>query len=386
MPLTVNELTKERQLILLCSRGYLKKEHIEEVKDILSGRVDWKEILYQGTTHRTLNMMYYHLDRLGLTDKVEEEVLKAMKSQSKVYSVRNRVYFDEIKKIFEGLESKGIRAAILKGNFLSANVYPSIETRTFNDIDLLMDLKDEKAICEVLESLGYVQGQYNETTKEIMPVTRKQKMFHLMSTGELQVFLKKMDNPFAQLAEVDLNYNILWKGNCPYKIDTAELLYRAIEADLDGGKIHTLNYEDFLIQLAFHLYKEAANLLWISDLRDLKIYKFADVAIFVEKFEDKINWDKLVKFSIENNCTKIPYYTFYYVNLIYGEVIPCDVMKALEPEDKDYLDEYGIDGEKPSKWKFDFFTRLFETSRVLELSDDALLTKSKFVEKKNSVI
>ncbi|MFZ5989707.1 MAG: nucleotidyltransferase domain-containing protein [Bacillota bacterium] len=386
MPLTVNELTKERQLVLLCSRGVLKDEHIEDIKEILSDRLDWKEILYQGITHRTLNMMYYHLDRLGLTHKIEEEVLKAMKSQSKAYAVRNKVYFGEIKKIFEILNSKGVRAAILKGNFLSANVYPSIETRTFNDIDLLMDLKDEKVICQTLEELGYVQGQYNEVTKEIIPVTRKQKMFHLMSTGELQVFLKKMDNPFAPLAEVDLNYNILWKGHCPYRIDTAGLLERAVEADLDGGKIYTLNYEDFLIQLAFHLYKEAVNLLWISDLRDLKIYKFVDVAIFVEKFTDQIDWDKLVKFSIDNDCSKIPYYTFYYVNLMYGDVIPQAVMKALEPDNKDYLDEYGIDGEKPSKWKFDFFTRLFETSRVLELSDDAMLTKNKFIEKKNKVM
>ncbi|NLK34663.1 MAG: hypothetical protein GX301_04340, partial [Gracilibacteraceae bacterium] len=30
-----------------------------------------------------------------------------------------------------------------------------------------------------------------------------------------------------------------------------------------------------------------------------------------------------------------------------------------------YLDEYGIENQEPSIWKVDFFTRLFDTNRVL---------------------
>ena len=83
----------------------------------MDGNLDWKEILYQGITHRTLNIMYYHLKNLGLTGKIEEEVLKAMKTQSKVYAIRNKSYFEEIKVIFDKLNENGIRLAILKGKF-----------------------------------------------------------------------------------------------------------------------------------------------------------------------------------------------------------------------------------------------------------------------------
>ncbi len=377
MPQSVKELTMERQLVLLCSRGVLNEEHIEEIKTIMDGNLDWKEILYQGITHRTLNIMYYHLKNLGLTGKIEEEVLKAMKTQSKVYAIRNKSYFEEIKVIFDKLNENGVRLAILKGNFLASKVYPSVETRTFNDLDFLIDVRDGDKIVKILEDLGYIQGEVNENG-DIIPSTRKQKMLQQLASNELQECLKKTDNPFTPMFQVDLNFDVLWKGNCPCKIDTPELLERAIEVDIDGAKTLILDYEDFLIQLACHLYKEAALLHWISDLRDLKIYKFADILMFVEKFQDKINWDKLVSFSKRVGCESIVYYAFYYVNLMYGQVIPESVMKAIEPESTEYLDEYGIENEKPSKWQFDFFTRMFETSRVLDVSEEMLSNKNRF--------
>lgn len=378
MPATVKELTNERKLVLLCSRGTLRAGHVEEIKEIMSGRLDWKEILYQGVTHRTLNLMYYHLKNLKLTDKIEEEVVKAMKTQCNVYALRNKTYFAEIKNIFDKLNEQGIRVAILKGNFLAAKVYPSIETRTFNDLDFLIDVNDGNRIVKVLEDIGYIQGEVDKDTGEIVPSTRKQKMLQQLASNELQECLKKTDSPFTPMLQVDLNFDVLWKGNCPCKIDTPELLNRAIDVDIDGAKTNILDYEDFLVQLACHLYKEAALLHWINDLRDLKIYKFADIMMFIEKFSGEIKWDKLTAFCERTGCGSIVFYAFYYVNLMYGQVVPENVMKALEPDNLDYLNEYGIENEKPSTWQFDFFTRMFETSRVMEVSEELLANRNRF--------
>jgi hypothetical protein len=380
MPSSVKELTKERQLILLCSRGVLKEEHIANIKEILSDRVDWRDILYQGITHRTLNLMYYHLKNLGLTDKIEKEVLKVMENESKVYALRNRTFYAAIKDMFDRLNDNNIRVAIIKGNFLSSKVYPSIETRTFSDVDFLLDIRDGQKIVKVLEDLGYIQGGYNYQTAEIIPYNRKQKLHHQMTTHELAPCFKKTDNPFVPMILVDLNYSILWKGNCPCEIDTAELLERAYQVDIDGAKIYVLGHEDFLVQLACHLYKEAALMNWIEVLADLKLYKFADIVLYIEKFSQDIKWDKLVSFCERTGCSKIVYYPFHYVNLMYGEIIPQAVMDALEPENKDYLDEYGIENEKPCKWQFDFLTRMFETNRLSEISEELLAKKNSFWE------
>lgn len=381
MTKTINDLSNERQLVILCSRGVLREEHIQRIQEILYGKLDWKDILYQCITHRTLNLMYYHMKKLGLA-KGMEEVLKVMKTQSAAYSVRNREYMAEAKKIWDKLYENGIKAAVLKGNYLAAAVYPSIETRTFNDLDLLIDLKDGDKIVEILEGMGYIQGQYHDETGEIIPSSRRQKMIHQMASHELQECLKKSESPFIPLFEVDLNFDVLWKGNCPYKINTGELLDRAVEVELSGSKTYMLDYEDFLVQLSCHLYKEAALLNWISDLRDLKLYKFADILMFIEKYREQIRWEKLLEFCSRTGCQKILYYAFHYVNLLYGQVIPEYVMSSLEPEDKSYLDEYGIENEEPRKWEFDFFTRLFDTDRVLEINAESMAKKNEFWDSK----
>ncbi|MEK4059713.1 MULTISPECIES: nucleotidyltransferase domain-containing protein [unclassified Paenibacillus] len=376
-------LSKERQLVILCSRGVWNGEHEAKARELLSHHLDWKDILYQGLTHRVLNLMFYHLKRLELVHVVEEEVVKVMKSQSKVYALRNQFYFEELGSIYRKINEKGLRAVILKGNYLAAHVYPSIETRTFNDLDLLISLSDGEQFVQILESLGYIQGEYNRSTDEIIPGTRKQKIMHQMATHELQECLKKTEHPFVSLLQVDLNHDVLWKGNCPYKISTEELLSRARETEVLGHKCHVLDYEDFLIQLACHLYKEAVMLNWIADLRDLKLYKYADMLMYIEHYQDKLDWDKLISFCQEHSCEKVVYYAFFYVNYIYGNVIPEHVMKALEPEDKAYLDEYGIENTVTAKWEVDFFTRIFDTSRILQVSEEMLTAKNRFWSTRN---
>lgn len=384
MPKSFMELSNERKLVLLCSRGNLSQDHKEQIIKILNGWVDWKEVVYQGVTHRTLNLIYYHIKQLGYISKVEKEVLKLMENESKVYALRNKTSFAEIQTVFEELNRQNIRVAILKGNYLAANVYPSIETRTFNDIDFLIDVKDSSKIVNILNELGYIQGECIDDIK-IVQYNRKQNMHHQMTTHELAPCFKKTDNPFHPVVQIDLNYSILWKGNCPCEINTAELLERAIQVDINGAKVYRLANEDFLIQLACHLYKEATILSWVTNLRDLQIYKFTDIAIFVERNFEFIKWEDLVEFCKRTKCEKIVYYSFYYVNMMFGDIIPNGVMQELKPDDLTYLDEYGIENEKPSKWDSDFFTRLFETNRILQLTDEELYKRNNFYSVKESL-
>ena len=51
--------------------------------------------------------------------------------------------------------------------------------------------------------------------------------------------------------------------------------------------------------------------------------------------------------------------------MMFGELVPREVMDSLRPDDLTYLDEYGIENREPSVWKVDYFTRLFDTNRVL---------------------
>lgn len=359
-----NALSLERQLVLM-SAVEMEESQSGRLKEILEGQLDWSDVIFQMITHRTLNMFCYNLKKFGLFGMPEKEIQRLLESQWLVYGERNRCYLGHLSEVMTTLKKYNAVVPILKGNLLASLVYPAIETRIFNDLDLLMKLDDVNIVTKALEEAGFIQGFYDEEKGIVVEATRKAKVLTQMVSHELQEFQKVCDNPFAKVVQVDVNHDILWKGNCPYKIDTKDLIGRAVPIEINGVEGYMLDAVDNIIQLSCHLYKEATLMIWITDIRDLKIYKFADLYMFIKKFYSDIDWKLVVDRVKGYGIEKIVYYNFHYIEMMFGELIPKEVMDSLRPEDLTYLNEYGIENREPSVWKVDFFTRLFDTNRVL---------------------
>ncbi|HEX2947346.1 MAG TPA: nucleotidyltransferase family protein [Clostridia bacterium] len=362
-------LRPERQLVLMTAVE-MDDSQAGRLKELLDEQLDWSDVIFQMLTHRTLNMFNYNLKKFGMSKVPEKEIQRLLESQWLVYGERNRCYLGYLSEVLKVLGKYNAVVPILKGNLLASLVYPAIEARIFNDLDLLMKLDDVNIVTKALEEAGFIQGFYDEEKQMVVEATRKAKVMTQMVSHELQEFQKVSDNPFAKLVQVDVNHDILWKGNCPYKIDTRDLIGRAVPIELNGAKGYMLDYVDNIIQLSCHLYKEATLMIWITDIRDLKIYKFADLFMYIKKFYGDIDWNLLVSRVKGYNIDKIVYYNFHYIEMMFGELIPQEVMASLRPEDLTYLDEYGVENREPSVWKVDFFTRLFDTNRVLSVEGE----------------
>jgi hypothetical protein len=378
------ELTIELQLILMTAVE-VKEAQVETLKEIVENDdLNWAEVIYQSVTHRTLNMLYYNLKKYDLFKLREPEFKRLCESQWKVYGKRNRFYLDRLAEIMKEFEKVNLVVPILKGNLLASVVYPEIEARIFNDLDLIMKIEDVNILTEKLEGLGYIQGEYNEEKQVIVESSRKVKLLQQMNSHEIQEFLKVSDNVFAEIIEVDVNHDVLWKGNCPYKVDTKDLIQRAIPIEFNGMKGYMLDYIDNIIQLSCHLYKEATLMIYISGIKDLKIYKFADLYMYITRFFQEIDWDLLLERVRGYNLDKVVYYNFYYIELMFGQIIPSFVTDSLRPEDSTYLDEYAIENQEPSIWEFDFFTRLFDVNRVLSVDAHQYEKMNKFMDAKRN--
>ncbi len=374
-------LSLERQLVLMTSVEVEDKD-ADKLMCIMNGQLDWSDIVFQLVTHRTINMFCYNLKKYNLFDKLEKEIQRLLDSQWQVYGERNRHYQKELTQVLSAFNEYGVVVPILKGNLLASIVYPQIETRIFNDLDLIMRLEDVVPVTEALEGIGYIQGHFDEEKQQIIPASRKEKVLQQMASHELQEFQKLSENRFAHLVQVDVNHDILWKGNCPYRVATKELIQRALPIEINGKKGYMLDYIDNIIQLSCHLYKEATLMIWVTDLRDLKIYKFADIFMYIKKFYHEVNWEILVERVRAYNLEKVVYYNFHYIEMMFGNLIPEFVLNELRPSDLSYLDEYGIENKEPSIWEYDFFTRLFDTNRVLTLAEDKLSGMTKYLEAK----
>ncbi|MEO3944724.1 nucleotidyltransferase family protein [Gorillibacterium sp. CAU 1737] len=365
-----NELPLERQLVLMASVE-VDEQDKERLAEIVSSPLDWSEVVYQMITHRTLNMLTYNLKKFALFEQLEGELKRVLNLQWAAYRERNGFYASKLTEILHAFAEQDLVLTVLKGNLLVNTVYPSLETRTFNDLDFLMQLDDVNKVTGVLESLGYVQGEYDAKDHVINVSTRKARMVHQMTTHEIQEFIQLSDNPFASAVEVDVNHDILWRGNCPYKVPTRELIARAVPIDLYGAKGYRLDHADNLIQLCCHLYKEAVLMVWITSLKDLKLYKFADLYMYIRKFSSEIDWSVFMERVRHYQLEKVVYYNFHYIGLLFPEIVPEDVKAAFQQEDLAYLDQYAIENEVPFVWEYDFFTRLFDVNRILSVADNA---------------
>lgn len=375
------ELSLERQLVLM-SAVEMEDSQGEKLKRIMEEGIEWSEVIYQMITHRTLNMFRYNLKKFNLFDSLEKELQRLMNTQWLVFGERNRFYLERLGEILKEFEKNKVIVPVLKGNLLASIVYPSIETRIFNDLDMLMTLEDVVPVVKALEHLGYIQGNYEEEKDIIVEVSRKEKVLHQMATHEIHQFLKLSDNKFAKVVEVDVNHDILWKGNCPYKVATRDLIGRAIPVEINTVKGYMLDYIDNIIQLCCHLYKEACLMIWIASLKDLKIYKFADLHMYIRKFSECIDWALLIERVREYGLEKIVYYNFYYIELMFGEIVPQFVKDQLRPFDLSYLDEYAIENKEPSKWEFDFFSRLFDVNRIMNIDQSKAEGMTRFLKAK----
>ena len=375
------KLSIERQLVLMTAIEVPEDMGVE-LERIITEPIDWSDVIFQMITHRTINMFYYNLKKFSLFGTLEKELQRLLETQCQVFSERNSYYLIELATILRELEKNKLVVPILKGNLLASIVYPAIETRIFNDLDLIVKLDDIAAVTKALENIGFLQGHYDEENNVIIEASRKEKILQQVASHELQEFQKISNNRFAKLVQVDVNHDILWKGTCPYKVNTKDLIERALPIEINNTKGYMLDYIDNIIQLSCHLYKEATLMIWITDLRDLKIYKFADIYMYIKRFYDQIEWKLLVERVKGYNLEKVIYYNFHYLEMMFGEIIPIDVMDALRPEDLSYLDEYGIENKEPSKWEFDFFTRLFDTNRVLSIAQDKLELMKRYIEAK----
>jgi len=234
------------------------------------------------------------------------------------------------------LNQANLKYALLKGAFLSTHLYKEGH-RTSNDIDVLVNSDDISKIQGLLEDNGFIQGKYDENAKDVVAASRKEIIQSRMNFGETIPFIKIMDgNPL----EIDINFSVDFKPSSQ-SIIVPEMLDASNEVYFGDAIFKTLNSYDFLIQLCCHLYKEATTYDWVKLRKDLMLYKFSDINVFLHKFGDKQYFTELTKRIRYLNAEKECFYTFENSSIIYPNLNIIDgfvqFKNAIMPSNIDFM-------------------------------------------------
>ncbi|MBJ8030402.1 nucleotidyltransferase family protein [Bacillus cereus group sp. N21] len=373
------QLTNEQQLLILASRLQLTKEQEDEIQMLLDKGINVPYLIELGTRHKVLQLITPHLIRNDKYKRINTSYKYLLQYNYIGNRYKNESRFKEIIPILKSFYEKNIRAIPLKGSLLAPQVYKDLGLRTMTDLDFLISPDTKTDASKALKSIGYQMGSYDWTNNKIVPVSREDELMWHMNAGNLYAHVKLTDEEFLRVNRVDFSYDVDLKKNYDA---TYKLLEGAVDSVLFGIPTKILDPNDFLIHLAFHLYKEATNVQFVFLHVDLNLIKFCDIREYVLYLEEigELDWGKLAKRAVELNAEEAIFYSLYFTDYIYGGNFSDLLNKELKINDLSFLDKYGeVDYGSVRMWKKTFVERLFSenNSDEIETNPSVQLLKRK---------
>lgn len=362
-------LSNEQKLLLLGSRIQLNGEEEASIRHLLKNGIDVPKLIGLASRHKVLQLMTPHLIRLD----DEKNITTTYKFLLHYHYIGNRQKnmerFKEFKRLLQTFQKAKLKAVPLKGAILTPLVYKDYGLRMMSDLDFLIHPDDRKSASSLLKEEGFIIGKYDWASDQERPISREEEMMWRMNAGNLYSHVKRSGEDFLKVHRVDFSYDVELKKN--YEATNA-LLDAAEENSFFQTDTYLLQPLDFLIHLAFHLYKEATNVQYVYLHADLNLIKFCDVREYVMFAEEQnqLDWHVLQVRAKELGAEKALFYTFTFLDLLY-QTNYIDQLQALGLNDESFLEVYGEnDFGSSKKWKKSFVDRFFSLDNRDELEEE----------------
>ena len=341
----------ENKFIVNCCK-YLQPD-CDILSDLYSKNLDLIYILGQLLYNRVGGIAYHVLEKSTLVKQLNREFKNTLKAIYENNIIKNESFkksLDFLGGIFSEID---FPYALLKGSYLSSLYLPGM--RTSNDIDVLINFKNISEISRLLLNNGFVQGYIRNN--EILAATRAQIVSSQMNRGETVPFIKEVNYPQMKFLEIDINISLDFKPEKDHAIVEKFLENANANIKTNNGNLNTLEKDDFLIHLCTHLYKEATVYNWVEFGRDQGLYKYLDIYLILNRFENIINYKKINKLGLQKEC----FYAFNGINKLFDMNISLD---KIDIDNLNFLNTItDVTNKKVYKYDMDFIDWIFYAKR-----------------------
>lgn len=269
---------------------------------------EWAALIEMATRHGVAPLLYQRLKAPTLAGRIPDGALNRLRATYYHTAAANMRLYEQLGPLLRALGAAGIPVIVLKGAYLAANVYRNIALRPMGDIDLLVPAGMAREAWRVLKELGY--RLIYPATETLIPSFGKD--FVCQKPGGFAPVEVHWKIKLAEETD-DMDGDELWKN--------AQVTCIA-EIGVDTA---TLSVEDFLLHLCLHASYQHEF--------DFGLRALCDIAVFIERFEGKIDWPALcARVSCHHWCRGV-YLILYLASVRVGAGVPAEVLTALEPAD-----------------------------------------------------
>lgn len=274
--------------------------------------------------HRIQYLLFKHLFDLKITNEVNRSILKILNMQFSFLQLKHEEWTNVLNLFVNNLNYYNINYAILKGIELTNDLYTvrGLKYRDYNDIDILIEKKDVQILKNILEEMGFIQGNLNENY-EIEKADRKQILEFSLNSHQEKSYIKfskySTFSPLNRLI-IDVNTTIFEGGKVTPKIECEKILCNTINKKVDNITYRALCPEYNLIQICYHFYKDTVYDIKKQLNESYCLIKFCDIREYILKFYTKIDWDIFVSLVNENNIANEIYFVLDLILCFYNDI------------------------------------------------------------------
>ncbi|MED0823851.1 MULTISPECIES: nucleotidyltransferase family protein [Bacillus cereus group] len=362
----------EHSIILLLSKNPLNDVEIELLRNLMNTHMDWSKVMGLLSFHRISAVAWKNIKKYILADASQRfkcghliNYLEFIYSSQEVKALEQ---LHCIEKVCTAFEKVNIRYVIQKGIILSSFAYQDIASRISNDTDIIVHMNDVMEVQSILKSLGYSQGNYDFVNNKLVPAERKEIVMSTLVSHEVYPFTK-VTNEYNVLKshQVDIQFSVDLMTNVRTDSIVEEILARRKKVKINDSILYTTDWEDLLIFTSIHFYKEAAILSEVLKYKDLLLYKICDLYYILTSPSIKINWKEFVNRTKSYGFTEAIYYALYYVESIFGNIVPHEFLEQLKPSSLNYLQQVYKGTELKFEWNDEILDRVFKMNRPSQL-------------------
>ena len=262
-----------KTIIALCSRDCGHEDMYSRLNQALvafqNQGFSWNSLIREAENHGVAPLLYKHCRAAGCAvPKTARRLLQSLYLRNRrSNSIRNRI----VSEILTAYAADKIDVLVVKGIALCNFAYSEIGLRSMRDIDLLVRKNDLEKAEKILTELGWKPVQHHAIPEDYYHLAPMRKTVDGLSV------------------EIELHHNLL-PFHPQYPQWPLEKSYAtARKFEINGIQGRTLGLEDTLWYVYLHGFQAP---LTYEPFRFIHV---ADVVTLVEKFLDRIHWQKVCK-------------------------------------------------------------------------------------------
>jgi hypothetical protein len=220
--------------------------------------VDWEQVYKLARIHSVSGMVYLMAQNIDEEYRPEPELLRRMKKDFFLTTMRAVSQETEIDTIVKVLNEERIPHLLMKG-YVVRNYYPAKEIRTMGDIDILIKPEDRVKSNELLQELGYVRGN---------------------SSGEVWDYKK---------GDVHLEiHTLIMYHNIHNGTDYVGYFSDAWKHTVQTSKSYTFEFD-----ISYHFLYLLVHMAKHFDGNGCGIRMIMDAAVYINYFKDRLDWRRI---------------------------------------------------------------------------------------------